>query len=134
MRRPLLALMLMTAPALAQLPAPVIDNARVTVRDIHLEPGKPGPAIAHAGYFAVLYFDGGRIRIADGHTVSHPAGDAVTGRGGVTHDTALGKPQREIVVELKDAPSNTRAKDRSWCWRRPRCGCGITPGCPASRP
>ena len=86
---------------------PVIDNARVTVRDIHLEPGKPGPAIPHAGYFAVLYFDGGRVRIADGNTVRHPAGDAVTGQGGVTHDTAIGKPQREIVVEIKDAPSNT---------------------------
>ena len=102
------ALALIAVPAMAdELPAPVIDNARVTVRDIHLEPGKPGPAIPHKGFFAVLYFDGGRIKIADGHTVSHPAGDAVTGQGGVTHDTALGKPQREIVVELKDAPSNT---------------------------
>ena len=107
MSKPLLVLVLMTAPALAQSPAPVIDNARVTVRDIHLEPGKPGPAIPHAGYFAGLYFDGGRIRIADGHTLTHPAGDAVTGRGGVTRDTALGAPSREIVVELKDAPSNT---------------------------
>lgn len=107
MPKTLLALALMTVPALAQLPAPVIDNARVTVRDIHLEPGKPGPVIPHAGYFAVLYFTGGHIRIADGHTLRHPAGDAVTGRGGVTHDTALGTPQREIVVELKDAPSNT---------------------------
>ncbi len=107
MPKPLLALLLLTVPALAQAPAPVLDNARVTVRDIHLEKGVPGPAIPHAGYFAVLYFDGGRIRIADGNTVSHPAGDAVTGRGGVTHDTALDGPAREIVVELKDAPSNT---------------------------
>jgi hypothetical protein len=107
MPKTLLALLLTTVPALAQVPAPVLDNARVTVRDIHLEKGVPGPAIPHAGYFAVLYFDGGRIRIADGNTVSHPAGDAVTGHGGVTHDTALDGPAREIVVELKDAPSNT---------------------------
>jgi hypothetical protein len=102
------ALSLIATPALAdELPTPVIDNTRVTVRDIHLEPGKPGPAIPHKGFFAVLYFDGGRIKIADGHTVRHPAGDAVTGQGGVTHDTAIGEPQREIVVEIKDAPSNT---------------------------
>ena len=107
MLKPLFALPLLTVPALAQLPAPVIDNARVTVRDIHLEKGKPGPVIPHAGFFAVLYFDGGRLKIADGHTVRHPAGDAVTGNGGVTHDTALDKDQREIVVEFKNAPSNT---------------------------
>jgi hypothetical protein len=107
MPKSLLALALMTAPAFAQLPAPVIDNARVTVRDIHLEKGKPGPVIPHAGFFAVLYFDGGLLRIADGHTLRHPAGDAVSGNGGATHDTALDKDQREIVVDFKNAPSNT---------------------------
>jgi hypothetical protein len=108
MRLPLLAALAAASPALSQsLPAPVIDNARVTVRNIHLQKGKPGPVIKHAGFFAVLYFDGGKLKIADGHTVNHPAGDAVTGNGGATHDTALDKDQREIVVEFKNAPSNT---------------------------
>ncbi len=86
---------------------PVIDNARVTVRDIHLEPGKPGPKIEHAGDFVVLYFDGGRVRRADGNIIAHAPGAAAFGHGAATRDTAIGKAQREIVVELKDAPSNT---------------------------
>jgi len=95
-------------PAQAQdAPAPVTDNARVTVRDIHLEAGKTGPAIAHAGDFVVLYFDGGRVRRRDGTIATHEAGAAAFGHGGITRDTAIGTAQREIVVELKDAPTNT---------------------------
>ena len=103
----LLALNIEGAALAQEAPAPVIDNARVTVRDIHLEPGKTGPAIAHAGDFVVLYFDGGRVRRRDGVTASHEAGAAAFGHGGITKDTAIGTAQREIVVELKDAPSNT---------------------------
>lgn len=95
-------------PALAD-EAPAIDNARVTVRDIHLAPGRPGPAIAHAGDYVVLYFDGGRIRGRSGRIVTRAEGAAAAGHGGTTQDTAIGKPAREIVVELKDAPSNTVA-------------------------
>ncbi|HVV27443.1 MAG TPA: hypothetical protein VHC40_05700 [Rhizomicrobium sp.] len=101
---------LLPASAFAQpagLPAPVIDNARVTVRDITLVPGKPGPVVPHAGDYAILYFDGGRIRDAGGRIAVHPAGDAGYGHGGETADTALDHPAREIVVEIKDAPSNT---------------------------
>src|SRR3954464_11417180 len=93
-------------PAWSQ-PAPVIDNARVTVRDVVLQPGAQGPSIEHAGDYVILYFAGGRIRSADGKTARHPSGGAILGRGGATADTALGKPAHEIVVELKDAPSNT---------------------------
>ena len=103
----LLALNIEGAALAQEAPAPVIDNARVTVRDIHLEPGKTGPAIEHAGDFVVLYFDGGRVRRRDGVTASHEAGAAAFGHGGITKDTAIGTAQREIVVELKDAPSNT---------------------------
>lgn len=103
----LAALTLLAAPALAQVPAPVIDNARVTVRDIALAPGRMGPAIPHAGDYVVLYFDGGRIHGADGRMKTHPAGDAAFGHGGQTQDMAMGAPAREIVVDLKDAPSNT---------------------------
>jgi len=106
-----LALTAIPAPASAQiqmpLPAPVIDNARVTVRDIALAPDTMGPVIPHAGDYVVLYFDGGHIHGADGRMKAHPAGDAMFGHGGQTHDMAMGAPAREIVVDLKDAPSNT---------------------------
>ena len=87
--------------------APVIDNARVTVRDLVLQPDAQGPSIAHTGDYVILYFEGGRIRSADGKTAMHSSGGAMFGHGGVTADSALGKPAHEIVVELKDAPSNT---------------------------
>jgi hypothetical protein len=96
-----------TAPALAE--APVIDNERVTVRDIHLQPGEPAPAISHAGDYVILYVDGGRIRSADGKTARHVAGSAASGHGGTTSDTAIGAPAHEIVVDLKDTPSRTVA-------------------------
>jgi quercetin dioxygenase-like cupin family protein len=92
-------------PALAQ--APVIDNDRVTVRDVTLQHGVQAPAISHAGDYVVLYLEGGRIRAADGKTVTHPTGGAFYGHGGVTSDTPTNGPAHEIVVELKDAPSKT---------------------------
>jgi len=97
----------LATPALAQSPAPLIDNARVTVRDVMLQPGTPGPAISHAGDYVILYFEGGRIRSAGGKTATHASGGAMFGHGGSTSDTALDKQAHEIVVELKDAPSNT---------------------------
>jgi quercetin dioxygenase-like cupin family protein len=106
------ALMAMSAPALfaagaAWAQAPVIDNDRVTVRDLHLAPGRAAPAISHAGDYVVLYVDGGRIRSADGKIQTHAAGSAHFGHGGATSDTALDAPAHEVVVELKDAPSKT---------------------------
>ncbi len=100
-------LTLLTTPALAQDAMPLIDNPRVTVRDVSLQPGTPGPAISHAGDYVILYFQGGRFRSADGKVQTHASGSAVFGHGGSTSDTVLGKPAREIVVELKDSPSNT---------------------------
>jgi hypothetical protein len=97
----------LATPALAQSPAPVIDNERVTVRDVVLQPGMPGPAIQHAGDYVILYFEGGRIRAADGKTATHPSGSASFGHGGTTSDTATSGPAHEVVVELKDAPSKT---------------------------
>jgi len=93
--------------ALAEAPAPVIDNERVTVRDITLEQGKPGPTIEHAGDYVILYVQGGRIRSAGGKTASHTAGSALSGHGGSTSDTATNGAAHEVVVELKDAPSKT---------------------------
>jgi predicted metal-dependent enzyme (double-stranded beta helix superfamily) len=100
-------LTLLATPVLAQETVALIDNPRVTVRDVALQPGKQGTVISHAGDYVVLYFQGGRIRSADGKTATHASGGAMFGHGGSTSDTALDKPAREIVVELKDAPSNT---------------------------
>jgi quercetin dioxygenase-like cupin family protein len=94
-------------PALADAPAPVIDNARVTVRDVPLKQGEPGSAIQHAGDYVVLYVKGGRIRGANGQTKDHVSGSAIAGHGGATSDTALDGDAHEVVVELKDSPSNT---------------------------
>jgi hypothetical protein len=98
---------LLAGAAWADAPAPVIDNERVTVRDLHLQPGEAAPAISHAGDYVILYVDGGRIRSADGKTVRHAAGSAVSGHGGATGDTAIGAPAHEVVVDLKDTPSRT---------------------------
>ena len=86
---------------------PVIDNARVTVRDILWSRASPDRRSPMRAIIVILFEQGGRIRIADGHTSAYPAGNAVTGHGGATSDTALDAPAREIVVEVKDSPSNT---------------------------
>jgi quercetin dioxygenase-like cupin family protein len=103
----LLALPVLAQSALAQgLPA-VIDNARVTVRDVPLAPGQPAPVITHAGDYVILYRTGGRIRGSDGQVADHPDGSAVFGHGGQTNDTAVSAPAHEVIVELKDSPSGT---------------------------
>jgi hypothetical protein len=102
-----LAMPALTEEGWALSPAPVIDNERVTVRDVPLEPGKPGPTIEHAGDYVILYSQGGRIRTADGKTVTYPSGGAFFGHGGTTSDTATDGPAHEVVVDLKGAPSKT---------------------------
>jgi len=87
--------------------APVIDNARVVVRDVALEPGQAAPVITHAGDYVILYRKGGSIRGSDGKVESHADGSAVYGHGGSTSDTAVSAPAHEVIVELKDSPSNT---------------------------
>ena len=103
----MLAMPVLTLAARADAPTPVIDNGRVTVRDIQLSRGQPGPALEHAGDYVVLYVTGGRIRGADGRSQDHASGSAMAGHGGTTSDTALDADAREVVVELKDSPSNT---------------------------
>src|SRR5262245_1131146 len=95
-----LATIALTQTGWTQTPAPVIDNQHVTVHDIALEKGKPGPAIVHAGDYVVLYYQGGRLKGADGKTVNYPNGGASFGHGGSTSDTALNGPAREIVVDI----------------------------------
>jgi len=96
----------LTRPVLADAPAPMIDNERVTVRDVVLEQGKAGPAIQHPGDYVVLYVKGGRIS-GGGKTASHKSGSAMFGHGGTTSDTATDGAVHEVVVDLKDAPSKT---------------------------
>ena len=108
MTKTILAAALLTAmPLAAWAQAPVIDNPRVTVRDVALEPGQTAAPIEHAGDYIILYRKGGRIRGADGKTLRHADGSAVWGHGSTTSDTAIGAPAHEIIVEIKDAPSNT---------------------------
>jgi quercetin dioxygenase-like cupin family protein len=112
MNKTLFCAVLAALPALAQTAqaqTSVIDNARVTVRDVTLEPGQTAPVISHAGDYVILYRKGGQIRGNDGRTADHPDGSAVFGHGGQTGDTALSAPAHEIIVELKDSPSNTVA-------------------------
>ncbi len=101
-----LAVPVIVPAAWADAPAPVIDNERVTVRDITLEPGKAAPAIEHAGDYVVLYVKGGRIQAAHGKTSNHASGSASFGHGGTTSDTAAAGAH-EVVIELKDSPSKT---------------------------
>lgn len=116
------AMALFTLPGLAEAPAPLIDNERVTVRDIKLEQGKPGPAIEHAGDYVILYVQGGRIRAADGKTATHASGSASSGHGGKTGDTPISGPAHEVVVDLKDAPSKTVANTTGLPPAFPRAG------------
>jgi hypothetical protein len=94
-------------PALAEPPAPLIDNERVTVRDVHIQPGQTAPVISHAGDYVILYVSEARVRGEGGKTASHAAGSAIAGHGGSTADTAIDKPVHEVVVDLKDTPSRT---------------------------
>ena len=103
----MLAMPVLTLAARADALPPLIDNGRVTVRDVPLSRGQPGPAIRHAGDYVILYVKGGRIRGADGKSDDHASGSAMTGQGGTTSDTALDADAHEVVVELKDSPSNT---------------------------
>lgn len=93
-------------PGWAQAPAPVIDNAQVTVHDLHLVPGTPGPALTHAGDYVVLHISGGRVQ-GNGVAATDAAGSASFGHGGTVTDTALDAPVHEVVVDLKDGPSGS---------------------------
>jgi hypothetical protein len=104
-----MAAAMLAAPALtlaAQADTPVIDNTWVTVHDLQLVPGTPGPTLTHPGDYVVLHISGGRVQ-SNGTTATHAAGSATFGHGGTVTDTALDGPVHEVVVDLKDAPSGT---------------------------
>ena len=91
--------------------APVIDNERVSVRDITLNAGTPGAMERHATDYVTMFLVGGQIRTttADGKTsvATRNAGDALFGHKGTEEkvELASGSPARLIVVDLKDHPA-----------------------------
>jgi hypothetical protein len=97
----------MTVPAVAQL-APVIDNERVTVWDVILTAGTPGPPTPHELDTVIMFLEGGSIRTvaADGSSqvTKREFGDAVfVPKGRDAKDTVLSvRPAHEIVIALKD--------------------------------
>jgi hypothetical protein len=104
----LLGVMLaLTVPAVAQL-APVIDNERVTVWDVILTAGTPGPATPHDLDSVVMFLEGGSIRTVDADGSSRVAkrefGDAVfVAKGRDAKDTVLSASSaHEVVIALKD--------------------------------
>jgi hypothetical protein len=100
----------LTVPAMGAGDAPVIDNERVTVRDITLSPGTPGSMERHPNDFVTMFLAGGQVRTTDakGKTsvAMHNAGDALFGRKGTEEkQEAISDSQvRMIVVDLKDHP------------------------------
>jgi hypothetical protein len=103
---------LMAASALAgPAPLPVIDNERVTVWEVTLNKGDPGPPTPHAQSAVIMFLEGGTIRTAgpDGtsSTAHREFGDAVfVPRGSDASDVLISDgTAREIVIALKDAAS-----------------------------
>ena len=83
------------------LPAPVIDNERVTVRDLALVPGEPGVKLTHDHDYVILFLVGGGMRTS-GTIETHKAGDAVYHHAGTEIDVAVSGHPRLVVVDLKD--------------------------------
>ena len=75
--------------ALADAPAPVIDNGRVTVRDIMLQPGEPGPPSPMPATMCSFISMADASAVLTARPCDHAAGSAMAGHGGATSDTAL---------------------------------------------
>jgi quercetin dioxygenase-like cupin family protein len=89
--------------------SPVIDNERVTVREVTLIPGQPGSIERHNTDFVTIFLDGGKIHTVDRDGKSSVAvrrsGDVIFGvRGEETEEVISRGPSRLVVVELKDHP------------------------------
>jgi hypothetical protein len=88
-----------------------IDNERVTVSDITLDPGKPELMDEHNHDFVTLYLVGGKFRITDANgrsrVVTRRSGNATfTPEGSEKLEEVIsGRPARIFVVDLKSYPS-----------------------------
>ena len=89
---------------------PIIDNDRVTVRDVTWDKGKPGAMRRHEYDFVTVYLAGGSIKttLPDGKSTvaNHKTGEATFEKKGSTHseEGASENPAHTIVVDLKDHP------------------------------
>src|SRR6185437_15087630 len=89
-------------------PAPVIDNDRVVVWNLHLNKGEAGPYTPKDLDTVVVFLKGGSIRSesSDGHVhlEKRRAGDAVwVPKGSPLRDTPTSEePVDEVVISLKD--------------------------------
>lgn len=96
------------AQAAAAPATPVIDNERVTVRDITLLPGKPTLIQPHESAVVTMFLVGGKIRSTTGNgeaSVSERQfGEVDYDALGTPHteEVISGSPARLIVVELKE--------------------------------
>jgi quercetin dioxygenase-like cupin family protein len=95
-----LALTLIAGPAFGQ-DAPVIDNSRVTVRDITLAPGAPLLALKHAHPYVTMFLEGGSLRV-NGRVEMHQMGDAVYRPAGSETDQVLSGRPHLVVVDLNE--------------------------------
>jgi len=106
----------------------VIDNERVSVRDITLSPGNPSPMDLYKDDFVTLFLVGGKIRTTDEHGLSsialRNAGDAVFGRKGTEErqEVISDSPARLIVVALKDHPVSPLVNKSKYPAAFPRLG------------
>ncbi len=92
----------------AGLPGPLIDNERLSVRDLTLSAGTPVSLPRHESDYVVMFLEGGHIRTTDASgkatTATRQFGQAIRGKAGTEEKFELlaGSPARLIVVELKD--------------------------------
>jgi quercetin dioxygenase-like cupin family protein len=94
-----LALVLAAGPALGQ-GAPLIDNSRVTVRDIALSDGQ-ALTLKYAHPYVVVFLEGGSLRV-NGRVETHKAGDAVYQPAGSETDQAISGRPRLVIVDLNE--------------------------------
>jgi hypothetical protein len=88
---------------------PVINNERVTVRDITLTPGTPVSMERHQTDFVTMFLVGGKIRTtANGKstTATRNFSDAILGHKGAEEklEVLSGSSARLIIIDLKDNP------------------------------
>jgi hypothetical protein len=116
------------ARAATPLPAPTIDNERVTVWDIVLESGRNGPTIPSDRETVVVFLEGGSISTSyhGSRAVKHQRhfGDAAwVARGVGFQDTLLSAGSaHEIVIALKDGGLQTLANTSGYPAAFPRPG------------
>ena len=86
---------------------PIVSNERVSVRDVTLTPGKPGPMEQHAEDSVTVFLTGGTVKMtqSDGtsRVMTRNANEAVFApKGGASRLEAVGRPVRAVMIDLHD--------------------------------